>query len=280
MLLWLVMLLVGARTSGKRPTVQSIGAAAPFIAGWIITVAVIFLLSRYASHRYVIPVIPLLCVLLAVALQSVMDQRADNVLRVILRISMILMAGALAVVLLLGLLLLPPVIVVALAVVAAMGLAGLWLYSRSAATERLATCFALLLLGAAFVSTPVLRGLLLPDIGAVIAAKAGPLHLPQDQVLFIGSHLDAAKVRLYMDREAPFPQMRRFPETGIRPGIRLVMTNEQSVADTLKSQGFKVEEVVAGWRRVEWQPFVAALKARDLIGARSAYGQRGWIATR
>ncbi|MRG54753.1 phospholipid carrier-dependent glycosyltransferase [Phyllobacterium sp. SYP-B3895] len=279
-LLWLVMLLVGARTSGKRPTVQSIGAAAPFIAGWIVTVAIIFSLSRYASYRYIIPVIPLLCVLLAVALQSVMDQRADSVLRVILRISMILMAGALAVILLLGLLLLPPVIVVALAIIAVAGLAGLWLYSRGATTERLAACFALLLLGAAFISTPVLRGLLLPDIGAVIAAKAGPLHLPQDQVLFIGSHLDAAKLRLYMDREAPFPQMRRFPEAGIAPGIKLVMTNEQPVADELKLLGFNVEEVVGGWRRVEWPPFYAALRARDLIGARNQYGQRGWIATR
>ena len=279
-LLWLAMLLIGSRTSGSRPNWQSIGAAAPFIAGWIIAVAIIFSLSAYASHRYVIPVIPLVCILLAAALSSVMNQRADNVLRAILRVSMILMAGLLAVILLFGLLLLPSLIVLALAVIAIIGLAVLWIYSRNAAVDQLALCFALLLVGAAFISTPVLRGLLLPDIGQVIAAKARPLHLPHDQMLFIGSHLDAAKVRLYMDRDEPFAQMRRFPEAGLNPAIKLVMTNDDSAAETLKAQGFAIEELVAGWRKVEWQPFFAALRARNLIGARNHYGQRAWIATR
>lgn len=278
--LWLAMLFIGAKTSGRRPSWQAIGPAAPFIVGWIITVAIIFSLSRYVSHRYVIPVIPLVCVLLASVLQTVTNHRSENVLRVILRVSMILMAGLLAVVLLLGLLLLPPLLILALAFTAIVGLAVLWLSSHNAAMDRLAVCFALLLLGAAFVSTPVLRALFLPDVGEVLAAKANPLHLPQDQMLFIGSHLDAAKVRLYMDRAESFPQMRRFPANGIGPGVKLVMTNEQSAAETLKSEGFEVEEVIAGWRRVEWEPFIGALRARDLVQARNQYGQRAWIALR
>jgi 4-amino-4-deoxy-L-arabinose transferase-like glycosyltransferase len=279
-LLWLVMLLVGSRASGKRPTWQPIGEAAPFIAGWVASVAIIFALSRYASHRYVMPVIPLVCVLLACSLQSVVDQRSDNVLRVILRLTMIFTAGGLAVILLIGLLLLPPITIAALSAAALVGLVALWLVSRNAGTDRLAVCFALLLLGAGFISTPVLSGLLLPDIGEVLAAKAKPLHLPENQVLFIGSHLDAAKVRLHTDRDTPFKQMRRFPEAGIAPEIKLVMTNEESIADTLKAQGFSVEEVVAGWRLVQWQPFIAALKSGQLIEAREQNGQHGWIAIR
>jgi hypothetical protein len=279
-LLWLVMLFVGNRTSGKRPSWQPLGEAALFIAGWIASVAIIFALSRYASHRYVMPVIPLVCVLLGCLLQSVMDQKSDNVLRVILRLSMILTAGGLAVVLLIGLLLLPSVIIAGLSATAFLGLVVLWFVSRNASTDALALCFALLLLGAGFISTPVLSGLLLPDIGEVIATKAKPLHLSENQVLFIGSHLDAAKVRLHTDRDTPFRQMRRFPEAGIDPEIKLVMTNEQSVADTLRGQGFSVEEVVAGWRRVQWRPFVAALKSGQLIEAREQNGQHGWIAIR
>jgi hypothetical protein len=279
-LLWLVMLFIGSRSSGKRPNWDSIGTPAAFIAGWVGSVAIIFALSRYASHRYVMPVIPLVCVLLASSLQSVMDQKADNVLRVILRLSMILTAGTLAVILLIGLLLLPPITIAGLSAAALVGLAVLWFVSRNAGTDRLALCFALLLLGAGFISTPVLSGLLLPDIGEVLAAKAKPLHLPEDQVLFIGSHLDAAKVRLHTDRDTPFKQMRRFPEAGIAPDIKLVMTNEKSVADTLGAQGFSVEEVVAGWRRVQWQPFIAALKSGQLIEAKQQNGQHGWIAIR
>ncbi len=279
-LLWLVMLVVGSRTSGKRPNWQAIGSAAPFIAGWVATVAVIFALSRVSSHRYVMPVVPLLCVLLACALQTVMDQKADNVLRVILRVSMILTAGALAVLLIMGLLLLAPIVIIGLSLAVFVGLIALWIYSRNAGTDRLAVSFALLVLGAAFISTPVLSGLLLPDIGEVIAAKAKPLHLPEYKVLFIGSHLDAAKVRLYMDRDMPFRQMRHFPQEGIVPEIKMVMTNEKPVADMLSSQGFSIEEVVGGWRRVEWQPFFDALQSRQLLEARDQYGQRGWIAIR
>jgi 4-amino-4-deoxy-L-arabinose transferase-like glycosyltransferase len=278
--LWLVMLVIGSRTSGKRPNLNSIGAATPFIAGWIASVAVIFALAEYTSHRYVMPVIPLVCVLLACSLQSVMDQRSDNVLRVVLRLSIILTAGVLAVILIIGLLLLSPVAIVGLAVATFMGLVTLWLSSRNAKTDQLALCFALLLLGGGFISTPILSGLLLPDIGEVLAAKATSLHLPENEVLFIGSYLDAAKVRLHTNHDTPFKQMRHFPASGIAPEIKLVMTNEKPVADMLGAQGFSVEEVVAGWRRVQWHPFIAALKSRQLIEARQQYGQHGWVGIR
>ncbi len=277
--LWLIMLLVGSRTSGKRPNLSSVEAA-PFIAGWITSVAIIFALAEHTSHRYVMPVVPLVCVLLACALQSVMDQRSDNLLRVVLRLCIILTACVLAVVLIIGLLLLSPVIIVGLTIATFMGLAALWLSSSNARTDQLVLCFALLLLGGVFIATPILSGLLLPDIGEALAAKATSLHLPENEVLFIGSHLDAAKVRLHTNRETPFKQTRHFPAAGIAPEIKLVMTNEKSVADTLGTQGFSVEEVVAGWRRVQWQPFIAALKSRQLIEARERYGQHGWIGTR
>ncbi len=278
--LWLTMLVIASKMNGKRPNWRPIGAAAPFLAGWVASVVIIFSLSDYASHRYVMPVIPLVSILLACALQSVMDQKSENLLRVILRVSMILTAGALAALLTIGLLLLGPTTITGLATAAFLGLVTLWLVSRNAGIDRLALCFALLLLGSGFIGAPVLSGLLLPDIGEVLAAKAKPLHLPENEVLFIGSHLDAAKVRLHTDRDTPFKQMRRFPEAGIAPEIRMVMTNEKSVADTLGARGFSVEEVVAGWRRVQWQPFIAALKSGQLIEAREQNGQHGWIAIR
>jgi hypothetical protein len=44
--------------------------------------------------------------------------------------------------------------------------------------------------------------------------------------------------------------------------------------------GFSIEEVVGGWRRVQSQPFIAALKSGQLIEAREQNGQHGWIAIR
>ena len=75
-------------------------------------------------------------------------------------------------------------------------------------------------------------------------------------------------------------QMHDYPQTGIAPQVKMVLTNEKSAADRLRAQGFSTEEVVDGWRDVQLPPLIAALESSQLIETRNKYGQHGWVASR
>lgn len=277
---WLGLLFYGARKAGLKLERDSLSGIAPFFLGWIIAVSIIFSLNSLPSHRYVIPVIPLLCVLLACGFQEVTNPRFEKLVQQVLRIIILFAAIPIAGVFLVGMQLLSPLYVAGLAAGIAGVMTTLWVVNARLKMPGLAASAAVLAMASTLAVTPVAKALLVPDIGKPLAARINTLHLPENQVLFVGPVLDAAKIRLHANFDAQFKQTTVFPPAEIDPGVKVVLSTDKHIADALAQQGFAVEEVTAGWRRIHMQDFISALKTGTLQEARERYGEHGYVAIR
>ncbi|PRD53162.1 ArnT family glycosyltransferase [Phyllobacterium myrsinacearum] len=277
---WLGLLFYGARKAGRRPEMDSLNGITPFFLGWIIAVSIIFSLNSLPSHRYVIPVIPLLCVLLACGFQEVTGPGFERLVQRVLRVIILIAAIPITGVFLIGMQLLPPLYVTGLAAGIAGVMATLWVVNTRLKMHGLAASAALLAMASIVTVTPVAKALLVPDIGKPLAARINTMHLPENEVLFVGPVLDAAKIRLHADFDAQFKQTAVLPSKEIDPGVKVILMTDKHLADALAAQGFAVEEVTAGWRRIHLQDFISALKTGTLSEARDRYGERGYVAIR
>jgi 4-amino-4-deoxy-L-arabinose transferase-like glycosyltransferase len=275
----LLALAYGLRR-GARPSLSEIGGAARYFLGWCALIVLIFTFSAYATHRYVLPAVPLVAVLAAAAMQSLAAGPAAALLRAAFKATLVL-----ATLLLVGLLVVSTAILPAwqglgLIMLALAGAALIWRLVGSPSLPVAAAAMSVLPHGLLFLAFPVFGALFLPDVGKALATALRQAQAGYERTLFVGDEMTAAQTRLHLGTGRGFHQAERLGEVEDFSRFAIVATDKRELADALEATGFARAEVRAGWRDIHGYDFRAGLATWDLAAQREKNAKLGYVLTR
>jgi 4-amino-4-deoxy-L-arabinose transferase-like glycosyltransferase len=246
---------------------------------WCVVVAAVFSIGGEVVERYALPALPFLAAMLAMALGGREGERWS-------RLSGI-SRGLLVVLVLIGIaaILLGLVFEVALATsakAAAFVLVGTAIWAAVLIVGWTRHRLAPYLLGmtpALLMTTLVVPVslLVMPDIGTPLAQRLRAIRAPADRVFWIGDVHDAAGLRLSLGKADAFRE-----EGPLTPDVIgeacAVATSDAEVADQLRQNGFAVETVTGGWRKIDVGVLMRAVLDGRLAEARNENADRGYVA--
>ncbi len=241
---------------------------------WSVAVPVLFSFAGVVDPRYMVPVLPVIAVLLALALSAVEAGRlAGYCGRGVIVLAAILV----------------PVITLGVAVEAQLrslagglllGLLGLALIAgylllsrrRPEIAPHLLAAGPLLLIVLLY---PPLRLIAQPDLGEPIAERIASSGIAADRVFFVGTNLEAMTTRLHIGKADPFRQVDELPSDLSSPC--LVVTSHRALMSDLKNGGYPIEIVQGPWRWRGPDEFFAAVFSGDLATALPANAEKAAI---
>lgn len=275
-----LLALAYAMRAGDRPSLSGIGGAARYFLGWCAVIVLIFAFSSYATHRYVLPAVPLVSVLAAVAMQSVATGPAEGFLRAAFRFALVAGVILLAGLLVVSTAILPAWQAIGLIAVALAGAVLLWRIIGSADIPTGAAATSVLPHALLLLAFPIFGALFLPNIGNALAAALRQSDARYEETLFVGDAMTAAQARLHLGTGRGFHQVERLGEAGDYARFSTIFTDEPQLADALEAIGYRRAEVKAGWRDIHGYDFRAGLAEWDLAAQRRKHAKLGYVLTK
>lgn len=277
----LVLLAIAyAMRGGERPSLGGIGGAGTYLLGWCVVIVLVFTLSSYSTHRYVLPAVPLVAVLVAVATQSVATGRAAGFLRAAFRLTLAVAIAALIALLVVSTAILPAWQGIGLIALALAGAALLWRLVGLPGLPVAAAGISVLPHGLLLFAFPVFGALFLPDIGNALATGLRQSDAPYERTLFVGDSMTAAQLRLHLGSGRGFHQAERLGEVDDLSRFSTVLTDQPELADAMEGIGYRRVEVRAGWRDIHGYDFRAGLAGWNLAAQREKNAKPGFILTK
>ncbi|MEM7068798.1 MAG: phospholipid carrier-dependent glycosyltransferase [Pseudomonadota bacterium] len=257
---------------GKRREAAAHISSRKFILTWIFVVAVVFAFSKWTSHLYFLPLIPLLSVFLAIKLHE-FDIPPSLLRRYFwsygaLMFSIVSIVSILVVSQIGNLFDVLFVIIISFVAIATLRVS----LERWKIQIRLSAIPLILL---AIVTFPIQR-IVLPDLGQSIA-NAIPSDVKLDRaVVLIGNRILGSELKIALRHAVPVTTKRSFdPKTDC--SLQTVVTLDQGVRDSLEECGFDVTVVRAGWREVDLQVLFNSLVSGDLKLMREKYLAEAYV---
>ncbi|MGR6465654.1 ArnT family glycosyltransferase [Rhizobium sp. PAMB 3182] len=275
---WLFVIAATAIATRKVPGFRQLGASALLLAGWIALNIAMFAPAFKPDHRYIIPSLPALSILMAVGLASFDRETTSRYLSLFLKFSAIGLALTFAILYGVSAQLLSAKVTVAIVVAIALGLLLVWRIANRQAFRPKVLALSALPMAILLAIYPVVAAFGMPDLGKPIADKVAQLDLPADDIVFLGSDIVASEARLHSGVERPFLQRRKLADVEAGDRFKAVITLEKTEADRLAADGYDVTAVSGGWRSIDPAVLMKAVLSGTLAEARAAEAERAYIA--
>lgn len=276
-LAWPLILVLGFARRLRPPAFGTWPAPVAMLALWCVVVMAIFAVGGFVAARYLLPILPVAAAFLAMAFAAVDGED----LAILSGLSRRLLIPATIVNLLLAVLaaaIVAQLVSVGAGILALLAAAAITLAIHAASRRRPRLAPHLLaatpLLTVAILYLPF-AALVLPDIGAPLAARLAATGASPANTVFIGGVHEASATRLHAGRSDPFREVRTLADIG---DACVVLTTIPAIAGRLRLQGYRVETVTGGWRAVEPRSFAEALLAWRLAAARADNAARAFFA--
>jgi 4-amino-4-deoxy-L-arabinose transferase-like glycosyltransferase len=275
---WLFVIGATAISTRRLPDVRRLGASALLLSGWIALNIAMFAPAIKPDHRYIIPSLPALSILMAVALTSLDRETASRYLSVFLKFSAIGLALAFAALYGVSAQLLNAKVTVAIVVVIGIGLLLVWRIARRQVFAPMVLTIAALPMAILPAIYPVVAAFGMPDLGKPISDALAKLGHPPDDVLFVGADIVASEARLHSGTERPFLQRSQLGDKDPDESYAVIVTLRRSEADLLAKQGYRIEEVSGGWRNIAPRILLNAVLNGSLAETKAREAERAYIA--
>jgi 4-amino-4-deoxy-L-arabinose transferase-like glycosyltransferase len=264
------------------------GVAGPLLAGWSVVNILVFVPATNVYVRYVLTALPALTILLAVALTSLDRDIVRRHLQRLLVVAIVFAVPLVVVVLAVSAPLIDPLAVSALVGTLAVATIALVVASRSKALVVPVVALALLPAGTLLTISPSISAFAMPDIASVISAelKKSP-DVSDARIVFLDAHREAVKTQVYERRTEPFEQINGNRQAVValmaadnadRPDI--IVTRKKDLANELSDFGYEIIELRGGWRDVDWDVLVDAIRQGTIRETRERSADRAYLAFR
>lgn len=275
---WLFVIGATAIATRRLPDVKRLGASALLLSGWIALNIAMFAPAFKPDHRYIIPSLPTLSILMAVALTSFERAATSRYLSLFLKFSAIGLAIAFAALYGVTAQLLSAKVTVAIVVAIVLGLLLVWRIAKRQVYERMVLAIAALPMAILLAIYPVVAAFGMPDLGKPIADELSKLGHPPDDVLFVGADIVASEARLHSGTARPFLQRSQLGDKDPDENYPIIVTLKPEEAEILAAQGYRIEVVSGGWRKIDPRVLLSAVLNGSLAETKSREAEKAYIA--